>query len=252
MKIKDFFWNLFHRSKRKTVNLDYPTQWETLTPQQFKDVCFILAIPGIGRERALFLCLCKLAGIVPEEARKYPNMPKGMQPFKIDGNVHFIRTSDIATACEELKFIYDEIGLTPSPLKNVDPMLYNISFERFFEADSYIMMANADKDAAPKWLKEAAKALTNGQKRKLEAYDRTAIVIWWNGVKKMLKEKYPYVFQEGSGFSNKTQNEILHDILACMNGNRPQENGKILKAPVHDVLDSLNRIYRDAHENAHK
>ena len=253
MKIKDFIWNLFHRNKRKTVNLDYPTQWETLSERQFKDVCHILSIPGIGRERALFLCLCKLAGIVPDDARKYdPKKIKGMQPFRINGEIHLIKAAEVAAACRELEFSYDSIGLTPSPLNNIDPMLYNVSFDRFFEADSLILRSSVDKPNAPKWLKEAAKALTNGQKRKLEAADRTALVIWWNGIKKMLKEKYPYVFQEGTGFSNKTQNEILHDILACMNGNRPQENENILKAPVHDVLDSLNRIYEDAYKKSHK
>lgn len=253
MKIKDFIWNLFHRNKRKTVNLNYPTQWETLSERQFKDVCDILSIPGIGRERALFLCLCKLAGIVPDDARKYdPKKIKGMQPFRINGEIHLIKAADVAAACKDLEFIFDTIGLTPSPLKNIDPKLFNVSFERFFEADSLILRAGADKQNASKWLKEASKALTNGQKRKLQEWERTGLVIWWNGVKKMLKENYPYVFQESSGFSSKTQNEILHDILACMNDNRPQENEKILKAPVHDVLDSLNRIYHDALQKSHK
>lgn len=253
MKIKEIFHNLFHRDKKKVMNLDYPTQWETLTPQQFKEVCHILSIPGIGRERALFLCFCKLAGIRPDNAAKYdPKKIKGMQPFIIDGQVHLIKARDVAAACEELSFIYDTVGSTPSPFKNVDPMLYNVSFDRFFETDSLVLRSSVEKPNAAKWLKEAAKALTNGQKRKLEAYERTALVIWWNGVKQMLKQKYPYVFQEGTGFSDKTQNEILHDLLACMNDNRPQENEKILKAPVHDVLDSLNRIYKDALEKSHK
>ena len=62
-------------------------------------------------------------------------------------------------------------------------------------------------------------------------------------------EKYPYVLQEGGSISDRTQEEILQELLSCMNNNRPQENNAILKSDVHAVLYSLNNIFE---KNAHK
>jgi hypothetical protein len=116
-----------------------------------------------------------------------------------------------------------------------------------------MMKAGSDKEHANFYLKEAAKAITNGAKRKLTDTDRVALTIWWNGVKLFLKGKYPYVFQDSDSISiGKTQAEILQDILSCMNGDRPQENENILKSNAHDVLFTLNKIYHDAVEKSHK
>lgn len=255
MNVLRFFRNLFHPDKPKRVNLDYPLQWEMMTYQQFRDVCFILALPGITRDKALLLCLCKLTGIRPANMNKYdPKKVKGKMAFIIEGKEHLLKASDVAMACNELGYIYDTIGLPPEPFPKVDRMIYNLNFRQFFEADSMMLRAAADKDNANRWIKEAVKAITNGAKRKLTDQDRVAVTIWWNGVKQMLKGKYPYVFQDsGDSISiGKTQAEILQDLLSYMNDNKPQDNDLILKTPVHDVLFTLNKIYHDAVENAHK
>lgn len=255
MNVLRFFRNLFHHDKPTQVNLDYPLQWETMTYTQFRDVCFILSQPGISRDKALFLCLCKLTGIRPADMNKYdPRKVKGKMAFIIQGKEHLVKASDIAAACTELNYIYDSIGLPPEPFPKVERMLYNLNFQQFFTADSMMLRAAADKENANRWIKEAVKTITNGAKRKLTEQDRVAVTIWWNGVKQMLKGKYPYVFQENDGTITigKTQAEILQDLLSCMNENRPQENEKILKTPAHDVLFTLNKIYHDAVEKPNK
>ncbi|MBO6168501.1 MAG: hypothetical protein J6O51_00865 [Bacteroidales bacterium] len=239
---------IFQRKvKPATVNLDFPTKWERMTPHQFRDVCRILSVPNIDRERALMLCLFALTGIQPLDPAGYDAkvLKNGrLQPFLIDGKEHLIAASDVSAACHELSFIYDSIGLPPCPLDNVDPNLHGVSFRQFFIADSYILRYLSDKNGS--YLKEAAKTLSGGRKRRLLEWERTAMVIWWNGVKDLLKQKYPLVFQEGGGISGKTQSDILEELLSCMNGNHPQENDRILRTEAHSVLFSLNRIYEDA------
>lgn len=254
MNVLKFFRNIFHRDKPAKVNLDYPLQWETMNYQQFRDVCFILSQPGITRDRALLLCLCKLTGIRPANMNKYePKKVKGKMAFIIDGKEHLVKASDIAAACYELNYIYDSIGLPPEPFPKVDRMIYNLNFQQFFTADSMMMKAGEDKDNANAWLKQAAKAITNGAKRKLTDTDRVALTIWWNGVKKMLKEQYPYVFQDSESISaQKTQAQILQELLSCMNNDRPQDNDLILKTTAHDVLFTLNKMYHDAVEKSNK
>ena len=245
MSIKDFFHSIFHREKPVKVNLRYPVSWEEMTDQQFREVCNILSLPGIGRERALFLCLCRLAGIHPDNPAKYnPKKIKGLQPFIIDGKTYTLTARDVAAACEDLAYIYDSVGLAPAPFDKIDRMLYGVSFEAFYTADSFIGRAVAENNE--KYLKEAAKYLTSGRIRKLLPWQKKGLGIWWNGVKHWMMGKYPHVLKEGGSVTDRTQAEILQDLLSCMNGNRPQENEKILKTDVHSVLYSLNKIYENA------
>ena len=96
------------------------------------------------------------------------------------------------------------------------------------------------------YYKEVAKSLTNGQKRKLLPWERKALVIWWNGLKHYMMQQYPHVLETGENISDRTQAELLQDLLSFMNDNKPQENEKILKTDVHSVMYSLNNIYNNA------
>lgn len=237
-------------ARPEKVDIIYPISWETMTEQDFKNVCIILT-RQLDRHQTLFLCLCKLADIYPDNASKYDkkSLKKG-SPFIINGKPYVISTSVISEACNQMAFIFDKIGLPPSPFKNVDRMLYGVSFETFYEVDSYIMRSIAEGNEG--YLKHAAKALTNGAKRKLLPWERKALVIWWNGVKEFLKGKYPHVLtSDGGGITDKSQADILHDLLGCLNDNKPQENDRILKCEVHSVLYSLDKIYKNAkHQSA--
>lgn len=244
-KIINFIKSLFPR-KNERVNLVYPVSWETMDLADFKSVCEILSYSH-GREETLFLCFCKLANIRPDNPAKYdPKAIKDKMPFIIGGKSYVISSEVIAEGCRQVDFILDSTGLPPSPFDNVDGKIFGISFEKFFKTDSLMMAAMVEKNAAR--LKEASKCLTGGRVRKLLPWQRKAMVIWWNGVKHYLKEKYPYVLQEGSGFSEKSQADILQDLLSAMNNNRPQENENILKCDVHSVLYSLNKIYENAQQ----
>jgi len=235
------------RRRAKKINLTYPISWETMSFDEFREVCDILAVPGMTRERGLFLCLCALAHIRPDDPRKYdPRAIKGKMPFIIEGQAYFLSSKAVAEACHDLAFIYDSVGLPPCPLQNVDQTLNYIPFDVFFTADSYILRYQADGQRNNTWLKEAVKALTGGRKRKLVPWERVAVIVWWNGLKKRLSDMYPHVLKGEGGVSGKTQAEILQDILSSINNNKPQENEKILKADTHSVLHALENIYANA------
>lgn len=245
--IKYFFTFRFKHGEK--VDIVYPISWETMSQEDFRNVCTILGQPH-GRKESLFLCLCALAHIRPDNPVKYnPKAIRDNVVFIIGGQPYVISPKVIQEACSQLEYIYDKVGLAPSPIPRVDRKLYGISFEQYYEADAYMLRYQAEKNEV--WLKEAAKTLTNGYIRKLLPWQKKGLVIWWNGVKQYLKDKYPCIFQEGDGgssFSDKTLEDILHELLSCMNDNKPQENEKILKSDVHAVLFSLNKIYE---KNAH-
>lgn len=249
MKISDLFKRLFR--KQVKVNLNYPTQWENVTDAEFREICNILSIPGMDRERGLFLILCALTHIRPDRKEKYdPKAIKGKMPFIINGQQHVIKASDIAEACRQLGFIYDTVGPAPCPLKDVDRMLYNVPFQAYYVADSYILRYAADPNGS--YLSTAAKSLTDGRIRKLLPWQRIGIIMWWNGVKAQLMKMYPYVLKQSDSVTSKTQAELLQDILSTLNQNKPQDNDQILKADVHSVLHTLNNIYQDAERRVSK
>ena len=168
--------------------------------------------------------------------------------FLIQGKSYVISPKVIQEACSQLEFILDTVGLAPSPLPRMDRKLYGVSFKQYYQADAY-MLRYAAEQSNEKWLKEAVKALTGGRIRKLTDWQKKGMVIWWNGVKKYLMAKYPYLLQEGGEITDKTPADILQELLSTMNDNKPQENDKILESDVHSVLFTLNQIYE---RNAHK
>jgi len=245
-KIKYFFTVKFQHGVK--IDIEYPISWESMSQQDFRNVCTILGEKH-GQKESLFLCLCALAHIRPDNPIKYdPKQIKDNVAFIIQGKSYIISPKVIQEACSQLEYIYNTVGLAPSPIPRIDRKLYGVSFEQFYEADAYMLRYQAEQDE--KWLKEAAKTLTNGYVRKLLPWQKKGLVIWWNGVKKYMQNKYPYVLQEGGSetVTDKTMEEILQELLSCMNDNKPQENDKILKSDVHAVLFSLNKIYE---KNAH-
>ena len=244
--IKQFFTLKFGHGEK--LELVYPISWEMMSHDDFKSVCTILSQPH-GKKESLFLFLCALAHIRPDNPIKYDPKQLGDNLVFIIGDKSYIITpSVIQEACSQLEFIFDTVGLPPCPIGKVDRKLYGISFEKYYEADAYILRYNLEQNEA--WLKEAAKVLTNGSVRKLLPWQKKGLVIWWNGIKKYLLTKYPYIFQEGgTGGAERTPADILQDLLSLLNKNEPQNNDKILKSDLHSVLFTLNKIYEN---NAHK
>lgn len=243
MKLIERIQLLFHRKQCQRINLEFPTAWEEMDEKDFEEVCKLLVTPR-PREETLFLAFCKLAHIRPDNPKIYPNIPKGLAPYIVNGQAHFIGHSVIAEGCRQISFILDGTGFPPAPFPHVDRKLYGLSFEKFYEADSLTMRSVVENDEG--YLKEAAKILTGGAKRKLVPWERKALLIWWNGLKMYLKEQYPHVFQDGENITDKTQGQILLDLLSTMNDQKPQENERILKTDVHAVLHELNLIYYNA------
>ena len=242
-----FLKQFFHLQRGEKIDIEYPISWETMSQEDFRNVCTILSKPH-GRKETLFLCLCALAHIRPDSPIKYdPKAIKDNVVFLINGKSYVISPKVIQEACGQLEYILDAVGLAPSPLPRIDRKIYGISFDQYYQADAY-MLRYMSEPSNEKWLKEAAKTLTDGRVRKLMDWQKKGMVIWWNGVKKYLMAKYPFVLQEGGDITDKTPEDILQELLSTMNDNKPQDNDKILKSDVHSVLFTLNQIYeRNAH-----
>lgn len=227
-----------------SVNIDYPLSWDSMSADDFRAVCTILETDRPAPE-TLFLCLCSLAKIRPASVRYDSKVAKQNLVMVIGDRLYVLSPKVIQAACHQLEYILQDIGLPPSPFQNVDRKMYGMTFGQFYEADALIMRYHDTQKK--KWLLEAAKVLTRQKTGSLQPWQYKGLVIWWNGCKKYLKGKYPYIFQDagedGVAGGEKTPADILQELLSAVNGDRPQDNEKILGTEMHSVLFSLNRIY---------
>lgn len=233
----------------KEVNITYPVCWEKMSSEDFETVCRIISSEQKRSEpELLFLLLCSLAKMRPDNISYDPDALKDNVVFKIGSKCYVISPKVIQAGCSDLGFILHSIGLSPSPFRMVDRKLYGITFGQYYEADAMIMRYNDTQDSI--YLEQAA-AILNRHKVNMPVWRQKALIIWWNGIKKYLLEKYPYIFQEGDSYEavEKSPADILQELLSAMNSDRPQDNDKILNTELHSVLYSLNNIYR---KNAHK
>jgi len=233
------------RKMGEKIAIEYPISWETMSKEDFRSVCIILSQEH-GQKESLFLCLCALAHIRPDNPLKYdPKILKNNVVFIIGDKTYVITPTVIREACDQLRYIYDTVGLPPSPLDRVDRKLFGTSFGEFYSADSH-MMAYLSNTSDESHLKEAVKILTRGQTRKLLPWQKQAMIIWWNGIKNYMRTKYPRVFSTDGSISDMTQAEILQELLGAMNGGKPQDNKAILKSDCHAVLFALNNLHNNA------
>lgn len=183
------------------INLTIPTGWETLTYQEYMDVCKILCL-GYDRDTTLILCLFKLAKLKWPYKTYNPDAIAGLLPAIKDGQELFLNAATIQLACSQLSFIYDSVGLPPCPFPKINRRLYGMPFEKYYETDSYIKRYYDTHKTS--FLDHAAAALTDGKIRKLAGWQHKGILIWWNGLTDYLMKRFPDVlvskfqFQLGS------------------------------------------------------
>lgn len=231
------------------VNLTYPTCWEKMSSEDFETVCRIISGEKRSEPELLFLLLCALAKMQPDNPVRYDSEAlKDNVVFRCGSHCYIISPKVIQAGCSDLSYILHDVGLAPSPFRFVDRKLYGITFGQYYEADAMIMRYHDSQDEI--YLEQAATIL-NGHKTNMPDWRKKALIIWWNGVKQYLMEKYSYIFQVGDSYASveKSPADILQELLSAMNSDRPQDNDKILNTELHSVLYSLNNIYR---KNAHK
>ena len=223
----------------KAINLQYPTCWEQVDAKQLKIIATALD-KKMPRNTTLIFLLCHLAGIrVVYSSKKQ----EGTHLFSLRKNpfrIFAIKTEIIATACNELSFILDSIGLPECPLKGVNRCLYDIPFELYYTANALFCSHAENKE--PSYLLEGARLLSGKRQHRsiMGPYS-----LWFTGLQHYLKKEYPYIFSEGEG-SQETPSPAkqLHEMLSILNNNEPQLDRQIMKADTHSVLRALDNKLR--------
>lgn len=227
-----------------TINLTYPTCWDEVTADQLDIIARALS-KKLPRNTMLLFLLCSLAGIRILYSSK--TIKDGVFLFSVKGKpwrVFPMNADIIATACKELEYLLDSIGLPECPLPGINRCLYDIPFEHYYSANA-LFSAYAQNNE-PSYLRESARALSGKKQSKkiMKAY-----ALWFTGVQHYLKGEYPHIFTEGEE-SDDSPAKQLHNLLSILNNDSPQLDRQILQSDVHSVLRALdNKLFKIKHHD---
>lgn len=223
------------------ADLKYPVSWDEVTREQLLIIATQM-LKNKTREDFLLEVFCRLTGIKivfrPGEeedtlAARY-HFVKGKERFTLD-------VMSIRTACEELSYLLDSIGMPECPILSVNTKLHGVSFRQYYFADAYYHRYQQEKDMS--FFYRMYEALTAKEVKKMPKQEVLSIVIWWTGLKDHFKKRYPNVLKEGEEAQEYTPADTLQEILSVLNNNQPQENDRILNSEVNSVLLALENIY---------
>lgn len=232
----------------KEIALRYPRSWEEVTSEDLKIIAKQMLCKRT-REDFLFEVFCRINKVrVLFKQGQDEDTPSAVYYFKRKQDKFSLGVDVIATACEELSFILDEIGLPESPINSVNRKLYEISFEQYFFANTYYSRFVSDPDNGLEFLKLMVSTLTKRNCHSIKYDEAVEIRIWWDGLQKTLSEMYPNVLKLGEGDNGEQSSpaEVLTKMLGVLNENHPERNKQILETDVHSVLQALENIYEQS------
>ena len=212
------------------IDLEAPMSWQALTADQVRAVA-LLTHGGLLREECLIALFCELCGVKLSRQDEVIMLHRGDEAYPIDALV-------LGDLSGRMAWILDTEPVNVAcPFDGIDRYLMDTTFGDYFHADAMVLRFATTDD-----MECARKALNDLgiPQPELTVEDAWALQLWWFGLKKGLKERYPLVFED-SGESSEGYNPITarQDIMLMLNDGKPQDNEKIEQSNLHDVLSAL-------------
>lgn len=242
------------------VDVSLPKCWEDLTSKQ---VLFVLHLLAEQRSITEFLAACFLEFTGWRVVRNRSNMDfvfkHGKQTFKVDASL-------FQTLCDELLWLRNADGRCINPKRigracGCDRDLYDVTLEQYLYADAFWKIYHMSEDVKHLAMLTAclyrkprqsfnSDDVENGQYKYFLKYPMhmQAVLLWYSGVKLMLKEKFPDLF-ESSGdaeMEDYDAEKVFLNTLSALNGGRVVDNPKVLQTPCIEALHELNQLNKRA------
>ena len=219
------------------IDLEAPMNWQALTADQVRAVA-LLTHGGLLREECLIALFCELCGVKLSRQDEVIMLHRGEEAYPIDAPV-------LGDLSGRMAWILDTEPVNVAcPFDGIDRYLMDTTFGDYFHADAMVLRFATTDD-----MECARKALNDLgiPQPELTVEDAWALQLWWFGLKKGLKERYPLVFED-SGESSEGYNPITarQNIMLMLNDGKPQDNEKIEQSNLHDVLSALQHKIEQA------
>lgn len=241
-----------------TIALTAPGSWQELRPEQ---VVFVAKqyLSQVSRPELLTRSLLHFTGVTL--LKRYPAVDENEgERFEFKkGKVRFSLSAEtLRGLSEQLAYLTDTIGLMPCPTSIAgypcpEYRLYNHTLEEYLMADAYYLAFSREKTIEA--LHRLTAVLYRAQATPYRDVDlelrarrlRRAplpllygVYLWYTGFKAWLRDKYPLLFSPSDEQGTDTSpDERIFGLLETLNEGKPQDNDRILKTHVHEVLYSL-------------
>ena len=214
------------------MELKAPASWKELSREQLVAVATTLRLM-LTRDEMLVALFCLLADVKLERDGKSWTLMHGK-------DVAVIQEEEIADLCGRFAWILDTEPTGVTNMSQADDFIRDLTFEDWFQADTLFRLYEDDGDITHfaeilQFLKETPRKLSDGE--------ATAYRWWWWSVQDFLSDSYPNVLEKKAAGTDPSPYEpfkTLQDFHLLLNDNHPQENDRIDKTNVHDVLSALD------------
>lgn len=215
------------RGIAERVDLTVPANWQEVTREQLAIIASLMN-EQLSREETLFVLFCRMAGLKHE----------GRGVFRTaDGQRIRLETWQLADFCNRLAFTLDTLPCDIVNPTRVNRYLDDIKFGDYFHADALMYRYRLENDPSLVW-----KALNDlgDHRRGVSPQFANEVALWWAGVMQWLKGQYPLVLDsEGGSTEGYDPLKARQNIMLMLNNDCPQDNERIEKSKMHDVLAAL-------------
>ena len=214
----------------ETLDIRAPKGWNELDVKQLRIVARLIDL-NLDRETLLLTAFCSLSGVKIRHDIHGIRFVYGKKVFKLE-------PYQLQDFSNRMAWLLDDNAVDIVNPTTVQSHIINIKFEDYFVADT--LMSRFDATQEPKYVRKAMRKLGRFYlfMPKIKA---NMIRLWWCGVQGYLHDLYPFVFAKGTGNGGvKSYFSAYQNLMLMLNENRPQDNGLINTAEVHDVLSALN------------
>lgn len=243
------------------LDLNLPTKWSQLSAEQVMRVAYYLSRRMEPTEYLVLLGL-EFAGLHPHGTVERDGNILYAYYHRDRGNV-LLTAEQVAGIASALEWTTREPEGMAAPMLDgysaPDSKMYGVTLEQFITAETacsaYIRLQDEralrtmvvslytrKKGFDPEHLDREAERI-----KYLPLWQMQAVFLWFAGAKKMLMDKYPYVFSASeSGGGSIPGDEMMLGLLSSLNEGRIVDNDKIKRADLHEVFYELNQKIKNS------
>lgn len=241
--------------KKIHLHISLPTRWSELTGRQIVRAAYYMSL-GLTEAEYLVRLGIEFAGIVPHGTKVMDDGEIGYIYFNRPTGYIVLTAEQLATIADTLSWLTGDPEPMEAPLldgrKVPDRNIYGVSVEQLLTADIACGHYLKSKDQAAlrmmvaalyphdKFDPEALQAEADRLARR-PSWELEAVLLWFIGVKKMLRAKYPNVYSGGEGGAAPDGEEIMLGILSSLNEGDITKNPAIKHTDAHEALYELEQ-----------
>lgn len=232
----------------RRIDLTLPDGWNKLSERQLFEVSKAF-LTNKGTNYFLTQCFLKLTGIkmkkgihIENQATVFTFHKKGEGFFRLDMQTF----TPMVKKLEWLTKSVQPLGLLPRLVhsKGCNYKLYRVCLEDYLRMDTNFRAFGFTDNK--KYLNKFLAIVYQRPAfwfRFVPMHKKQAVLLWFAGVKALLKNHYPYIWPAQSNSADSatvSDQEVVFSLMASLNSGDVTRNKAVLKSHVHEAFFQLN------------